>query len=153
MFDGGLLGDDQNALRQFYGDILTFAATNKAITDGAYFDLTNLNLSQGNIPKTVHAFGNIFSHGAKTAIFRHLVWFGEDRHKAEMAETEGFEPSVPDLPVRRFSKPLVSATHPRLRIAAAKRAYSGAGEGRQGGSRKLRLHFAASRNRLVWPHL
>ena len=40
---------------------------------------------------------------------------------AEMAETEGFEPSVPDLPVRRFSKPLVSATHPRLRIAAAKR--------------------------------
>ena len=33
---------------------------------------------------------------------------------AEMAETEGFEPSVPDLPVRRFSKPLVSATHPRL---------------------------------------
>ena len=38
-----------------------------------------------------------------------------------LAETEGFEPSVPDLPVRRFSKPLVSATHPRLRIAAAKR--------------------------------
>src|SRR3546814_10856050 len=32
-----------------------------------------------------------------------------------LAETEGFEPSVPDLPVRRFSKPLVSATHPRLR--------------------------------------
>ena len=31
-----------------------------------------------------------------------------------VAETEGFEPSVPDLPVRRFSKPLVSATHPRL---------------------------------------
>ena len=31
-----------------------------------------------------------------------------------LAETEGFEPSVPDLPVRRFSKPLVSATHPRL---------------------------------------
>src|SRR3546814_19688343 len=33
-----------------------------------------------------------------------------------LAETEGFEPSVPDLPVRRFSKPLVSATHPRLRM-------------------------------------
>jgi AcrR family transcriptional regulator len=42
-----------------------------------------------------------------------------------MAETEGFEPSVPDLPVRRFSKPLVSATHPRLRIAAAGGGYSG----------------------------
>ena len=32
-----------------------------------------------------------------------------------MAETEGFEPSVREFPVRRFSKPLVSATHPRLR--------------------------------------
>ena len=31
-----------------------------------------------------------------------------------MAETEGFEPSVRVNPVRRFSKPLVSATHPRL---------------------------------------
>ena len=34
-----------------------------------------------------------------------------------VAETEGFEPSVPDLPVRRFIKPLVSATHPRLLCA------------------------------------
>ena len=50
----------------------------------------------------------------------------------EMAETEGFEPSVPDLPVRRFSKPLVSATHPRLRIAAAETAYSGGFRVRQG---------------------
>lgn len=58
-FDGGLLGDDQKALRQFYGDILTFASTNKAITDGAYFDLTNFNLSQGNIPHTVHAFARM----------------------------------------------------------------------------------------------
>ena len=33
----------------------------------------------------------------------------------EMAETEGFEPSVGVIPLRRFSKPLVSATHPRLR--------------------------------------
>ena len=31
-----------------------------------------------------------------------------------MAETEGFEPSVGVIPLRRFSKPLVSATHPRL---------------------------------------
>ena len=30
------------------------------------------------------------------------------------AEREGFEPSVPVYPVRRFSKPLVSATHPPL---------------------------------------
>ena len=33
-----------------------------------------------------------------------------------MAETEGFEPSVGEYPLRRFSKPLVSATHPRLRV-------------------------------------
>ena len=32
-----------------------------------------------------------------------------------LAETEGFEPSV-RFPVRRFSKALVSATHPRLRL-------------------------------------
>ena len=31
-----------------------------------------------------------------------------------LAETEGFEPSVGVIPLRRFSKPLVSATHPRL---------------------------------------
>src|SRR5690242_17572018 len=51
----------------------------------------------------------------------------------QLAETEGFEPSVPDLPVRRFSKPLVSATHPRLRIAAARAGYSGGLGERQGG--------------------
>src|SRR5438445_8305446 len=38
---------------------------------------------------------------------------------AELAETEGFEPSVREFPVRRFSKPLVSATHPRLRMRSA----------------------------------
>ena len=36
-----------------------------------------------------------------------------------LAETEGFEPSV-RFPVRRFSKALVSATHPRLRAHAAR---------------------------------
>ena len=35
--------------------------------------------------------------------------------RSRMAETEGFEPSVGVIPLRRFSKPLVSATHPRLR--------------------------------------
>ena len=38
-----------------------------------------------------------------------------------MAETEGFEPSVPLIAVRRFSKPLVSATHPRLRTGGRRR--------------------------------
>ena len=37
-----------------------------------------------------------------------------------LAETEGFEPSVRVNPVRRFSKPLVSATHPRLQTCAAR---------------------------------
>jgi glycosidase len=58
-FDGGLLGDDQKALRQFYGDILTFASNNKAITDGAYFDLTKINVSEGNMPNNVHAFARV----------------------------------------------------------------------------------------------
>jgi hypothetical protein len=40
-------------------------------------------------------------------------------HGREVAETEGFEPSIRVIPVWRFSKPLVSATHPRLRFAAA----------------------------------
>lgn len=40
------------------------------------------------------------------------------RSRTQMAETEGFEPSV-RFPVRRFSKALVSATHPRLRAAAS----------------------------------
>src|SRR5438552_3040053 len=42
-----------------------------------------------------------------------------------MAETEGFEPSVREYPVRRFSKPLVSATHPRLQRRLKRRGYSG----------------------------
>ena len=41
-----------------------------------------------------------------------------------LAETEGFEPSVGVIPLRRFSKPLVSATHPRLQ-ARRSRAYIG----------------------------
>jgi hypothetical protein len=47
-----------------------------------------------------------------------------------MAETEGFEPSVRVNPVRRFSKPLVSATHPRLREGQSA-GYSGAALGNQ----------------------
>ncbi len=39
-FDGGILSDEQLALRQFYGDILTFASNSKAISNGAYYDLT-----------------------------------------------------------------------------------------------------------------
>src|SRR5689334_17451468 len=44
-----------------------------------------------------------------------------------MAETEGFEPSVREYPVRRFSKPLVSATHPRLRSGSEPALYRALG--------------------------
>ena len=42
---------------------------------------------------------------------------------AMLAETEGFEPSVRNLSLRRFSKPLVSATHPCLRDGFRATAY------------------------------
>lgn len=58
-YDGALLSVDQRALRQFYGDILIFATNSKAITEGDYFDLTNFNLSQGNIPDDVHVFARV----------------------------------------------------------------------------------------------
>ncbi len=60
-FDGGLLSVDQKALRQFYGDILTFASNSKAITYGNYYDLTNFNLSHGNIPSDVHVFARVYN--------------------------------------------------------------------------------------------
>ena len=56
-------------------------------------------------------------------VFTFSIWgivsaaanYREVRRTLRLAETEGFEPSVREYPVRRFSKPLVSATHPRLR--------------------------------------
>src|SRR3954467_7400958 len=44
-----------------------------------------------------------------------------------LADREGFEPSVGVIPLRRFSKPLVSATHPRLREAEARPIEAGIG--------------------------
>jgi glycosidase len=55
-FDGGRLTDDQKQLRQFYGDILTFANENKAIANGEYYDLTDHNVQAGYITDRVHAF-------------------------------------------------------------------------------------------------
>lgn len=55
-FDGGKLNDDQKQLRQFYGDILTLASSDPAIVLGKYFDLTQANAENGNIPSLVHAF-------------------------------------------------------------------------------------------------
>lgn len=58
-YDGGALSEDQKGLRLFYSDILKFASTNKAITDGAYYDLTLFNLEQGNIPEQAHVFARV----------------------------------------------------------------------------------------------
>jgi glycosidase len=55
-FDGGKLAEEQKQLRQFYGDILTFANTNKAIANGDYYDLTDHNLKAGNLTNRIHAF-------------------------------------------------------------------------------------------------
>jgi len=58
-YDGGLLSADQKQLRQFYSDVLTFAATNKAIANGDYYDLTKYNLEQGNISNQIHVFARV----------------------------------------------------------------------------------------------
>ena len=56
-----------------------------------------------------------------------------------LAETEGFEPSVRVIPVRRFSKPLVSATHPRLRMRQVDRTdRAGSGQRRTRGEHRFR---------------
>jgi glycosidase len=55
-FDGGLLSSEQKQLRQYYIDILNLAATNAAIAQGEYVDLTRSNHSRGFISDKVHAF-------------------------------------------------------------------------------------------------
>lgn len=55
-FDGGALSDDQKQLRQFYGDILTFASTDPAITSGEYIDQTEFNFQKGGLSPFIHAF-------------------------------------------------------------------------------------------------
>ena len=42
--------------------------------------------------------------------------------ETKFAEEAGFEPAVQVIPVRRFSKPVVSATHPFLRMGRKYRA-------------------------------
>lgn len=48
LYDGGQLSDEQRQLRQFYGDLLSFAGTNAAIVHGDYFDLTQSNVMLKN---------------------------------------------------------------------------------------------------------
>ena len=55
-FDGGLLSDEQKQLRQFYTDLLNLSRTNKAISSGAYYDITAFNIQARNFGEDVHAF-------------------------------------------------------------------------------------------------
>ncbi len=55
-YDGGLLTDDQKALRQYYGDLLNLAKNNRAISQGDYIDLTEENVSAKNCSDRIVAF-------------------------------------------------------------------------------------------------
>jgi glycosidase len=58
-YDGGRLDESQRQLRQFYGDILTFAATNPAIVSGDYVDLTAGNVALGNCSEQHSVFARV----------------------------------------------------------------------------------------------
>jgi glycosidase len=55
-FDGGLLSPEQKQLRQFYADLLHLSATNPAIANGEYVDITAQNISAGNFNDKVSAY-------------------------------------------------------------------------------------------------
>ena len=55
-YDGGLLSDEQKALRQFHSDILTLARNNAAISQGDYFDLTEMNINAKNCTERIVSF-------------------------------------------------------------------------------------------------
>ena len=83
------------------------------------------------------------SCGVPASVLRKIVYFQSVRKESGgdgEIRTLGTE-----LSVRRFSKPLVSATHPRLRIAAARAGYSEGLRGRQGGGGAKSSDPAATR--------
>jgi hypothetical protein len=55
-YDGGGLSDEQKQLRQFYGDILTYVNTSRAIAEGDYADLTEHNVHAKNTSDKIHTF-------------------------------------------------------------------------------------------------
>ena len=77
-----------------------------------------------------HLRGPTGKRGRRTAMMAVPRYFGGDG---------GIRTLGAELSARRFSKPLVSATHPRLRIAAARDAYSGGHLRRQEGLRRDKL--------------
>ena len=55
-FDGGLLSDEQKQLRQFYGDVLGLAKSNRALAQGDYLDLTGHNVGVKNCSDRVVSY-------------------------------------------------------------------------------------------------
>lgn len=55
-FDGALLSPEQKQLRQFYIDLLNLSASNPAISQGEYIDLTAHNINAGNFSERVSAY-------------------------------------------------------------------------------------------------
>src|SRR5438270_4919874 len=72
--------------------------------NGSKADISSVNFSALTSVPSGNVYGNNAASEQNTSLYQ-----------SDLAETEGFEPSVRESPVRRFSKPLVSATHPRLR--------------------------------------
>ena len=58
-YDGGLLNDEQKALRQFYGDILSLAKNNPAISQGDYLDLTGHNVGLKNSSDRIVSYARV----------------------------------------------------------------------------------------------
>jgi len=58
-YDGGLLNDEQKALRQFYGDILSLAKNNIAISQGDYIDLTGHNVGLKNSSDRIVSYARV----------------------------------------------------------------------------------------------
>ena len=58
-YDGGLLSDEQKALRQFYGDILSLAKNNPAISQGDYLDLTSHNVGLKNCSDRIVSYARV----------------------------------------------------------------------------------------------
>jgi glycosidase len=58
-YDGGGLSDEQKQLRQFYGDVLTYINTSRAIAEGDYADLTEHNVHLKNTSDKIHSFARV----------------------------------------------------------------------------------------------
>jgi len=58
-YDGGLLSDEQKALRQFYSDLLSLSKKNSAIAQGDYYDLTQHNIGIKNVSHRIISYARV----------------------------------------------------------------------------------------------